>query len=61
MTAVKVVPVTSDKCQNRLNEQVLTSKYIDMLREHGDSLIVIPQGTQNLLQLPSVPGSSAKQ
>lgn len=60
VTAVKVVPVSSDKCQNRLNEQVLTSKYIDMLKEHGDSLIVIPQGTQNLLQLPAVPGATAK-
>ena len=52
--------MTSDKCQNRLNEQVLMSKYIDMLKEHGDSLIVVPQGTQNLLQLPAVPGSSTK-
>ncbi|MBC9821337.1 prohibitin family protein [Terrabacter sp. MAHUQ-38] len=60
VTAVKVVPVTSDKCQNRLNEQVLMSKYIDMLREHGDSLIVVPQGTENLLQLPAVPGSPSK-
>jgi hypothetical protein len=58
VTAVKVVPVASDKCQNRLNEQVLMSKYIDMLKEHGDSLIVVPQGTQNLLQLPTVPGAA---
>lgn len=60
VTAVKVVPVPTDKCQNRLNEQVLMSKYIDMLREHGDSLIVVPQGTQNLLQLPAVPGGQTK-
>ncbi len=53
--AVKVVPVPSEKCQNRLNEQVLMSKYIDMLKEHGDSLIVVPQGTSNLLQLPTPP------
>lgn len=58
VTAVQVVPVPSDKCQNRLNEQVLMSKYIDMLRDHGDSLIVIPQGTQNLLQLPALPSGS---
>lgn len=58
VTSVKVVPVTSDRCQNRLNEQVLMSKYIDMLREHGDSLIVIPQGTQNLIQLPALPGAT---
>ena len=59
VTAVKVVPVPSDRCQNRLNEQVLMSKYIDMLREHGDSLIVIPQGTQNLIQLPALPGTKS--
>ncbi len=49
----------SEKCQNRLNEQVLMSKYIDMLKEHTGSLIVVPQGTANLLQLPSTAGSSA--
>ena len=58
--AVKVVPVPSEKCQNRLNEQVLMSKYIDMLKEHGDSLIVVPQGTSNLLQLPTAPGATPK-
>jgi hypothetical protein len=31
----RVTPVPADKCQNRLNEQVLTSKYIDMLRGRG--------------------------
>ena len=60
VTAVKVVPVASDKCQNRLNEQVLMSKYIDMLKEHGDSLIVVPQGTSNLLQLPTPPAVTSK-
>jgi regulator of protease activity HflC (stomatin/prohibitin superfamily) len=60
VTAVKVVPVPTDKCQNRLNEQVLMSKYIDMLKGHSDSLIVIPQGTQNLLQLPALPNSGAE-
>jgi hypothetical protein len=58
--AVKVVPVPSEKCQNRLNEQVLMSKYIDMLKEHGDSLIVVPQGTSNLLQLPTPPAVTSK-
>ena len=58
--AVKVVPVPSEKCQNRLNEQVLMSKYIDMLKEHGDSLIVVPQGTSNLLQLPTRPVATPK-
>ncbi|EWT03522.1 hypothetical protein N865_17160 [Intrasporangium oryzae NRRL B-24470] len=57
VTAVKVVPVPSDRCQNRLNEQVLMSKYIDMLKDHGDALIVIPQGTSNLIQLPALRGA----
>ena len=60
VSAVKVVPVPSERCQNRLNEQVLMSKYIDMLKEHSDSLVVVPQGTQNLLQLPGLTGSGAK-
>ena len=51
----------SEKCQNRLNEQVLMSKYIDMLqRSTGDSLIVVPQGTSNLLQLPTPPAATSK-
>jgi len=29
----KAIPLTGSKCQNRLNEQVLTSKYIDALKE----------------------------
>jgi hypothetical protein len=52
----RVTPVPADKCQNRLNEQVLTSKYIDMLREagaKGNTVYVVPQGANNLLQLPA--------
>lgn len=53
-TAVKVVtPVPSDQCQSRLNEQVLTSKYIDMLSKKGNTVFVVPPGVNNLLQLPA--------
>lgn len=54
-TTVKVVePKPNEECQNRLNEQVLTSKYIDMLRaaaEGGNTVYVVPQGANNLLNL----------
>ncbi len=30
---IKAIPLTGGACQNRLNEQVLTSKYIDALKE----------------------------
>lgn len=49
-----VTPVPSDKCQSRLNEQVLTSKYIDMLKSaaaKGNTIYVVPPGSNNLLQL----------
>jgi regulator of protease activity HflC (stomatin/prohibitin superfamily) len=50
----KVTPIPADKCQNRLNEQVLMSKWIDMLdHRQGDTLFVVPQGGNNLLQLPA--------
>ena len=52
----KVMPVPNGQCQNRLNEQVLTSKYIEMLRDaadKGNTLYVLPQGSSNLLQLPA--------
>lgn len=32
-TELKVTPIPMDRCQNRLNEQVLTNKYIDALKE----------------------------
>jgi regulator of protease activity HflC (stomatin/prohibitin superfamily) len=56
-TAMKVHPVPNAQCQNRLNEQVLTSKYIDMLSDaaqKGNTMYVLPQGVNNLLQLPAV-------
>lgn len=49
-----VTPIPIDQCQNRLNEQVLTSKYIDMLRlaaQSGSSVFVVPPGSNNLLNL----------
>jgi hypothetical protein len=51
-----VTPVPASKCQNRLNEEVLTSKYIDMLKEagaNGNTVYVVPQNSSNLLQLPA--------
>lgn len=51
-----VTGVPNEQCQNRLNEQVLTSKYIEMLRDaaaKGNTIYVIPPGTNNLLQLPA--------
>jgi regulator of protease activity HflC (stomatin/prohibitin superfamily) len=59
---IKVTPIPQDKCQNRLNEQVLTSKYIDMLKlaaQKGDTIYVVPPGSSNLLNLPAPAGSAA--
>lgn len=52
-----VTPVANDECQNRLNEQVLASKYIDALRELGTSgnLVVVPQGVGNVYNLTARP------
>lgn len=52
---IQVTPVPMDKCQNRLNEQVLTNKYIDALKEMADkgNLIVVPQGFNGMLNLPT--------
>jgi regulator of protease activity HflC (stomatin/prohibitin superfamily) len=52
----QVTPIPIDQCQNRLNEQVLTSKYIDMLKlaaSSGSSIYVVPPGATNLLNLPA--------
>ncbi|WP_409483812.1 prohibitin family protein [Arsenicicoccus dermatophilus] len=56
VASVKVVPVPPAQCQNRLNEQVLTSKYIDMLKEaaaKGNTMYVVPPSQSALLQLPA--------
>lgn len=64
VTVVKVIPVTGAACQNRLNEQVLTAKYIAMLEKAaagGNAVYVLPQnGTSStLLQLPPASGKPA--
>lgn len=52
---VKVIPLQGDDCQNRLNEQVLTNKYIDALKELGKdgNVIVVPEGSMPMLQIPA--------
>lgn len=53
MTEVtKTVPLEGARCQDRLNEQVLLSKYIDMLgKRTGDTMFVLPEDVNGLLQL----------
>jgi hypothetical protein len=57
VSSIKVVPVSSANCQNRLNEQVLTAKYIAMLEKAaagGNAIYVLPQdGATSLIQLPA--------
>lgn len=56
VTTVKVVPVPPAQCQNRLNEQVLTNKYIDMLKEaaaRGNTIYVVPPSQNSILQFPA--------
>lgn len=51
---IEVTPVAIADCQNRLNEQVLTSKYIEMLKEaaaKGNTVYVIPEDANSLLTL----------
>lgn len=53
-TTVTVIdPVSNADCENRLNEQVIASKYIDALTEIGKAgnLVVVPQGTNPILNL----------
>ncbi|WP_029211311.1 MULTISPECIES: prohibitin family protein [Arsenicicoccus] len=62
VNSVKVVPVPPAQCQNRLNEQVLTSKYIDMLKEaaaKGNTVYVVPPTQSSLIQLPAPAPSPA--
>lgn len=52
----KVIPLPNDQCQNRLNEQVLTNKYFEALKEIAGkpgNVIVIPEGSSPMIQLPS--------
>lgn len=56
VNSVKVAPVPPAQCQNRLNEQVLTSKYVDMLKEaaaKGNTVYVVPPNQSSPIQLPA--------
>lgn len=52
-----VVPLSGAECENRLNEQVLTSKWFDTLSElgaNGNMTILVPEdGTTPIVQLPA--------
>lgn len=57
-TEVKVVtPKSNAECEDRLNEQVLTTKYYDTLRElgaKGNMIVVIPEdGSAPIINLPT--------
>ncbi|MFN8074916.1 MAG: prohibitin family protein [Kineosporiaceae bacterium] len=63
VVATKVIPVANAQCQNRLNQQVLTRQYIDMLREaadKGNTVYVVPQSANNLIQLQAPQAAPAK-
>lgn len=51
-----VTPKPNAKCEDRLNEQVLTSRYIAMLTvaaENGNTIYVVPESANTLLNLAS--------
>lgn len=52
---VKVTPVPLSRCQNLLNEQVITNNYIEALRKIGESgnLIVVSDDVRSILNLPA--------
>lgn len=55
-TELKVTPISMDKCQNRLNEQVLTNKYIDALKEIANKAgnVIITDGkTVPMVNVPT--------
>lgn len=55
-SGLRTIPLQGTECQNRLNEQVLTSKYINMLLEAakaGNTIYVVPSNSSNILQLPA--------
>lgn len=54
-TEMQVTPIAMDKCQNRLNEQVLTNKYIDALKEIASkqgNVIITDGKTVPMVQVP---------
>jgi regulator of protease activity HflC (stomatin/prohibitin superfamily) len=57
-TEVKVIkPKSIKECENRLNEQVLTTKWYDTLLrigENGNTIVIIPEdGTAPIINLPT--------
>lgn len=52
----KVIPIGNDRCQNRLNEQVLTNKWIDAMKEiagkDGNVIVVPENGNPPIIQVP---------
>ncbi len=55
-TEMQVTPIPMDKCQNRLNEQVLTNKYIDALKEIANkqgNVIITDGKTVPIVNIPN--------
>ncbi len=54
-----VTPKSADQCENRLNEQVLTTKWYEALKvasEKGNMIVIAPQdGSAPILSLPAPP------
>lgn len=59
---VVVTPKSNEECENRLNEQVLLTKYFDALRDigaEGNMVVVIPEGGATpIITLPSSASST---
>lgn len=58
ITATKVIPLLGAECQNKLNEQVLTNKYIDALKEIAGkqgNMIITDGKTVPMVTIPSPP------
>lgn len=56
-----ITPKEGDECENRLNEQVLTSKWFDTLEvlgKNGNTMVVIPQNGQ--VPIINLPGALPK-
>ena len=55
-TGTKVIPLLGDECQNKLNEQVLTNKYIDALKELASkpgNVIITDGKTVPMVNIPA--------
>lgn len=54
--SIKVIPLPNEKCQNRLNEQILTKTYIEALKEiasKSGNVIITDGKTLPMVQLPA--------